>query len=232
MVTDDSGVSVNNGYDAHGEVRTHTRTVGESGELRTVTDRDALGRVVRQQLPFGEVISPAYNTAGQLDTVDVSIADSAVRMVSGVDYDAKGQRLSVRTATELPRSTPTIHSRTGWPAWSRRRRPVPYRICSITTTRWEMSPSSRTPRSRTCSSDHGPAGGRLHVRRNLPAHRRNWARACRPGRSGRVHRAATSLRPQRRTSAQISTSQRCRSHASLPRVLPLRRGGQPARARP
>ncbi len=58
------------------------------------TEYDALGRPVSQTMPDGTKILPGYNEAGLLETVSARLRGAAelTSFVTGIDYDAKGQR--------------------------------------------------------------------------------------------------------------------------------------------
>jgi RHS repeat-associated protein len=57
---------------------------------------DALNRVVSRTTPDGSVTVPTYNAAGLLETVSVTVqgAASPATVVSNIDYNARGQRLT------------------------------------------------------------------------------------------------------------------------------------------
>ncbi|GAA1970931.1 hypothetical protein GCM10009776_37400 [Microbacterium deminutum] len=72
----------------------------------TSTTFDALNRTVTGTSPDGSVARPAYNDAGLLERIDVSLRGEQfdgepvwTPFVSGVQYDAKGQRLSIAYAS-------------------------------------------------------------------------------------------------------------------------------------
>jgi RHS repeat-associated protein len=69
-----------------------------SGNLTSTAEYDALDRLVGEQHPDGSRVSYRFNQAGLMETVSVRLpgdpADTPI--VKGVDYDAKGQRTSIR----------------------------------------------------------------------------------------------------------------------------------------
>jgi len=68
-----------------------------SAGLTTETAYDALDRPVRVTSPDGTVLRPRYNQAGRLEAVDGRLpgADAGTPFVTGIDYDAKGQRTAI-----------------------------------------------------------------------------------------------------------------------------------------
>lgn len=74
----------------------------EATSYVTVVTSDALNRPVRKQLPDGTVIAFAYNEADLLESLSANLRGEEVggvpgwtTFVSGISYDAKGQRLDV-----------------------------------------------------------------------------------------------------------------------------------------
>jgi len=59
-----------------------------------VTETDALGRITRQTVPDGSIITPSYNEAGLLNGETVAHADPAITTayIKDIDYNEKGQR--------------------------------------------------------------------------------------------------------------------------------------------
>ncbi|PHN01150.1 SpvB/TcaC N-terminal domain-containing protein [Flavilitoribacter nigricans] len=82
----------------------YKETVHWSGDLATLLEPaiytteiryDALGRVIWSQTPDGSVTEPGYNEASLLETIKVTQEGSAQLFVKNIDYDEKGQRLSI-----------------------------------------------------------------------------------------------------------------------------------------
>jgi RHS repeat-associated protein len=69
----------------------------ESETFTTSTEFDALNRPTRLTTPDNSQIRPTYNEANLLERVDVNLRGAAqsTSFVSGVSYDAKGQRLQI-----------------------------------------------------------------------------------------------------------------------------------------
>ena len=61
---------------------------------------DALGRVTASTTPDGSTTTPTYNEANLLERVDIRLrgAPSATPVITGVDYNARGQRIRVGRA--------------------------------------------------------------------------------------------------------------------------------------
>jgi RHS repeat-associated protein len=107
-VSDGAGVATTVEYDPVGNPRVVRRLFvadpsvlpdwADAPELsdepfETVTEHDALQRVIRQELPDGSVVEPAYNDAGLLEQIQLSLPNGRTeRPVRSIDYDAKGQR--------------------------------------------------------------------------------------------------------------------------------------------
>jgi RHS repeat-associated protein len=72
-------------------------TLLESETFTTSTEYDALNRLTRLTTPDNSQISPTYNEANLLERVDAKLrgADDATPFVTGVSYDAKGQRMQI-----------------------------------------------------------------------------------------------------------------------------------------
>jgi RHS repeat-associated protein len=64
--------------------------------FRVQTTYDALNRVTSRTTPDGAVTTPTYNAAGLLETVSVTVrgATSSATVVSNIDYNARGQRVT------------------------------------------------------------------------------------------------------------------------------------------
>lgn len=62
------------------------------------TTYDALDRDVTQTAPDGSVLRPTYNAANLLETLSVNLQGSttATVFINNIDYDAKGQRISIQ----------------------------------------------------------------------------------------------------------------------------------------
>jgi RHS repeat-associated protein len=69
----------------------------ESETFTTSSEYDALNRPTRLTTPDDSQISPTYNEANLLERVDAKLrgADDATPFVTGVSYDAKGQRMQI-----------------------------------------------------------------------------------------------------------------------------------------
>jgi RHS repeat-associated protein len=69
----------------------------ETENFTTSTDYDALNRPVRLTTPDNSQTTPTYNEANLLERIDANLRGDPVAMsfVTGVSYDAKGQRLQI-----------------------------------------------------------------------------------------------------------------------------------------
>jgi RHS repeat-associated protein len=69
----------------------------ESETFTTATEYDALNRPTRLTTPDNSQISPTYNEANLFERVDVNLrgATQSTSFVTGVSYDAKGQRIQI-----------------------------------------------------------------------------------------------------------------------------------------
>ncbi len=67
----------------------------ENDSFRAAAQYDALGRTTLVTLPDGSVLTPAYDEANQLASLQLQVTGQAAAMfLTGQDYNAKGQRLS------------------------------------------------------------------------------------------------------------------------------------------
>ncbi|MFZ0594325.1 MAG: SpvB/TcaC N-terminal domain-containing protein, partial [Bryobacteraceae bacterium] len=69
-----------------------------TGETFTASSTfDALNRPVTLTSPDGSIVRPIYDDAGKLDQIAANLrgASTATAFVTGIDYDAKGQRTSI-----------------------------------------------------------------------------------------------------------------------------------------
>jgi RHS repeat-associated protein len=113
QVFDGAGVAVNEAYDFKGNLLRGGRRLArdyrgrldwsgapvlEAETFESRTAYDALSRPTSLVTPDGSEIRPAYNEAGLLERVEARLrgAEPPVPFVTGVDYDAKGQRLAIR----------------------------------------------------------------------------------------------------------------------------------------
>jgi RHS repeat-associated protein len=95
------------GYEDPAAVALASQPVLEASGYTTMFDYDALGRVTLQRTPDGSETVPSYNEANLLDGVTVrlpqildalgavSVPASAPDVVVDIDYNARGQRVSV-----------------------------------------------------------------------------------------------------------------------------------------
>lgn len=67
----------------------------ESSSYMIATDYDALGRIKLQTAPDGSIITPSYSPRGVLVNETVEQSSVVKTHLQSVEYDAKGQRLSV-----------------------------------------------------------------------------------------------------------------------------------------
>jgi RHS repeat-associated protein len=69
----------------------------ETETFRTTAVHDALDRVISRTTPDGSETWPSYNEAGFLERIEVRIRGAAdwTTFVAGIDYDGRGQRLSI-----------------------------------------------------------------------------------------------------------------------------------------
>lgn len=74
----------------------------ESEVFQISTSFDALGRPTNQISPDGSITNPSYDEAGSLDQVAVNLQGNVTArdFVTGIDYNAKGQRERITYATE------------------------------------------------------------------------------------------------------------------------------------
>jgi RHS repeat-associated protein len=76
--------------------------------FRTQTTYDALNRVVTRTTPDGNVTTPTYNQGGLLETISVTIVGlPAAQVISNIDYNARGQRLTYDYADPVAGTTKT-----------------------------------------------------------------------------------------------------------------------------
>ncbi|WP_205717941.1 toxin TcdB middle/N-terminal domain-containing protein [Actinomadura soli] len=111
---DGAGVVVHDRYDPEGNLAEATRQVTTgfreapdwSGPVELEPERytgrvafDAQGRPVRITAPDGGTITASYNPAGFLERLDAQPAgEDPVPVVTGMDYNARGQRIAVEHA--------------------------------------------------------------------------------------------------------------------------------------
>lgn len=69
----------------------------EANSFSITTETDALGRVSRQKLPDGSVVTPSYNEAGLLsgESVEYAGASEPAVLIGSIRYDEKGQRREI-----------------------------------------------------------------------------------------------------------------------------------------
>ncbi|HEY0365774.1 MAG TPA: RHS repeat-associated core domain-containing protein, partial [Pyrinomonadaceae bacterium] len=78
-------------------IATPPKSLLESETFETSTEYDALNRPIRITTPDNSQIGPTYNEANLLERVDVNLRGAAqsTSFVTGIAYDAKGQRLQI-----------------------------------------------------------------------------------------------------------------------------------------
>jgi RHS repeat-associated protein len=117
QIFDGAGVVTNENYDFKGNLMRSKREllpdyqqdvdwlqnpIANDGTFTTRTEYDALNRPLAITSPDGSVYRPTFNEANMLNTVEVNLrgAGTTTSFVTNIDYNAKGQRMSIRYANE------------------------------------------------------------------------------------------------------------------------------------
>ncbi|HLJ88498.1 MAG TPA: SpvB/TcaC N-terminal domain-containing protein [Candidatus Angelobacter sp.] len=117
------------------------------------TEYDALNRATAATVPDGSVVRPTYNPASLLQSVDVNLQGAAVSttFVDNVDYDAKGQRVSISYGSH---SAPVANTAYSYD-------PLTLRLAALNTTRPGF-PAGQQP-AQDLSYTYDPAGNITHI---------------------------------------------------------------------
>jgi RHS repeat-associated protein len=115
----------------------------------TIKQYDALNRTVAATTPDGSVVTPTYNQANFLQSMTVNLlgASTATSFVENIEYNAKGQRVSI----EYGNSAATTY---GYD-------PLTFRLIQLTTTRSGFPANQQTVQDLSYTYD--PIGNITHI---------------------------------------------------------------------